>query len=104
MNEHNYRNQVNVIYGAPCEIIAAGVNRNLVQGSMPNDERDLKIIKKLFDFGDPKKPVTSAEPELPPQNRKRVVQGSAAKSNVSKDLSTLEKLLRLGGKLEGDPE
>ncbi|MGH9982989.1 MAG: hypothetical protein ACRD8W_03435 [Nitrososphaeraceae archaeon] len=95
MNEHNFRNQVNVIYGAPCRVIAAGENRNLVQGAMPNDERDLKIIKKLLDFGDPKKPVISTEPELPPQIKKRVAQGSIAKSNLSKDLSTLEKLLRL---------
>jgi hypothetical protein len=98
LNEHNYRNQVNVIYSAPCKVVAAGEDRNLVQGSMPNEDMELKRLKSILDFGDLKQPViSSSSSELPPQIKRKVAQGSLR--NLGKEILVLEKLLRFGKEL-----
>lgn len=98
MNEHNFRNQVNVIYGAPCEVIAAGENRNLVQAAIPptkrkQDERtEIKQLERILSFG-------QALEKIKKHNSKKEKHISQAGIPSCKEAQKLKKLLDMGENL-----
>ena len=97
MNENNYRNQINLIYGAPRQVIAAGQNKRLIQASQPKRDNITKNIENLerilnfTRFPGEKDPVEEEKPVQ--QQQKRVTQAGFIGIEA---IIILDKLLSLG--------
>jgi hypothetical protein len=92
-----------VIYGAPCQIVAAGTDRNLVQGAVVKrygkdgrpERSEIDTIERILDFGQPLDRIKKdKEEEL---DEKRISQaGIIPLSKDCKQMQTLKRLLDFG--------
>ena len=82
---------MNVIYGAPCQIVAAGTDRNLVQAALPNRRREqrdpIDTLERVLTFG---APIVKDKKEEKESNEKQITQAGIPNCE---QMQTLKRLL-----------